>query len=364
MASSRRQISSFNLSFLDIMFCGFGAVVLLVLIINSNTITQREEKHEDLRAEVERLELEREVNLESLQKAAHQLHLLEIELANTVQQQQELVNTIEQEKTRNLSLITNEKASAEIDTLKEALRVLADEKESLQAEIVERQETGEKVRRFEGEGHRQYLTGFQLGGKRVLILLDSSASMLDRTVVNIIRRKVMNAPSRKNAPKWQRAVKTVRWIIANLPQQSKVQLFVFNTEAKQVGRKTDGSWIPVNDSEKINSMLASLADVAPQGGTSLENCFLQINTLSAPPDNIILITDGLPTQGQKESGRATISGEGRVKLYVRAIKKLPQKTPVNTILFPMEGDPMAAMLFWKLAVDTSGSFFTPTQDWP
>jgi hypothetical protein len=30
----------------------------------------------------------------------------------------------------------------------------------------------------------------------------------------------------------------------------------------------------------------------------------------------------------------------------------------------MEGDPLAAALFWKLAVDTKGSFFTPTADWP
>ena len=38
-SASRRPVSSFNISFLDIMFCGFGAVVLLVLIINSNIIT-------------------------------------------------------------------------------------------------------------------------------------------------------------------------------------------------------------------------------------------------------------------------------------------------------------------------------------
>ena len=48
----------------------------------------------------------------------------------------------------------------------------------------------------------------------------------------------------------------------------------------------------------------------------------------------------------------------------RAVKALPDDTPVNTILFPMEGDPMAAAMFWKLAVDTKGSFLTPTSDWP
>ena len=40
------------------MFCGFGAVVLLVLVINADTLRSRKEQHEDLRGEVKRQELE------------------------------------------------------------------------------------------------------------------------------------------------------------------------------------------------------------------------------------------------------------------------------------------------------------------
>jgi hypothetical protein len=40
----RKSLSPFNLSFLDIMFCGFGAVVLLVLVINADTIRSRKEQ--------------------------------------------------------------------------------------------------------------------------------------------------------------------------------------------------------------------------------------------------------------------------------------------------------------------------------
>ena len=93
----------------------------------------------------------------------------------------------------------------------------------------------------------------------------------------------------------------------------------------------------------------------------LENGFRHIKTLSPGPDNIILITDGLPTQGQKPTSRSTISGADRVKLFIKAVKKLPTRIPVNTILLPMEGDPVAAMLFWRLAADSSGSFFTPAK---
>ena len=38
--------------------------------------------------------------------------------------------------------------------------------------------------------------------------------------------------------------------------------------------------------------------------------------------------------------------------------------PVNTILFPMEGDPMAASEYWQLARASNGSFLSPSTDWP
>ena len=60
MAShSRRRISSFNLSFLDIMFCGFGAVVLLVLIINTNTLNRRSQRVADISTDLEQMEMEK-----------------------------------------------------------------------------------------------------------------------------------------------------------------------------------------------------------------------------------------------------------------------------------------------------------------
>jgi len=102
----------------------------------------------------------------------------------------------------------------------------------------------------------------------------------------------------------------------------------------------------------------------PGSGTSLENALALTRSLLPRPDNVILLTDGLPTQGAKKPFRSTVSPEKRVKLFERAVKTLPQGIPVNTILFPMEGDPMAAVLFWKLAIDSKGSFLTPTRDWP
>jgi hypothetical protein len=51
------------------------------------------------------------------------------------------------------------------------------------------------VKGFIGNGDRQYLTGLKVGGDRILFLVDASASMMDETVVNVIRLRNMRRPS-------------------------------------------------------------------------------------------------------------------------------------------------------------------------
>jgi hypothetical protein len=59
-----------------------------------------------------------------------------------------------------------------------------------------------------------------------------------------------------------------------------------------------------------------------------------------------------------------VSARQRGKLFERAVKERPANVPVNVVLFPMEGDPMAASAFWKLALATRGSFMGVSEDWP
>ena len=51
----KRESTPFSVAFLDIMFCGFGAVVLLVMILNGQVLQKREEKKEDLQGELKRV---------------------------------------------------------------------------------------------------------------------------------------------------------------------------------------------------------------------------------------------------------------------------------------------------------------------
>jgi hypothetical protein len=59
-----------------------------------------------------------------------------------------------------------------------------------------------------------------------------------------------------------------------------------------------------------------------------------------------------------------VTAEQRLAHFEKAVAELPSGIPVNIILLPMEGDAYAASAYWKLAIDTGGSFLTPARDWP
>jgi hypothetical protein len=361
----RKSLSPFNLSFLDIMFCGFGAVVLLVLVINADTIRSRKEEHEDLRGEVMRQELEVDAGRKHLVELKNSARAVDEEFIKAQGRSTEVLAQIKEIEVELANLQNQTLARKKhINDLQSDLKSLDDEHRRLGAELEADQADGRKIRQFEGEGNRQYLTGLKLGGKRVLLLLDVSASMLDRTIVNIIRRRNMDDKTKRASPKWQQALKTAEWLVANLPPDSSLQVYGFNTAASPVLPGTAGKWVPVTDNEKVGKMMAAMHKQMPEGGTSLASVFKAAASIRPRPDNILLLTDGLPTQGTGRISKKAVSGDQRLKYFDRAVGELPQDVPVNTILFPMEGDPMAAVRFWKLAVDTKGSFLTPTSDWP
>jgi hypothetical protein len=221
---------------------------------------------------------------------------------------------------------------------------------------------GTHVAGFKGEGDRQYLTGLKLRGQHTLILVDSSASMMDETLVNIIRLRNMDPARRRAAQKWRSAVATVEWLMSQLAGDRQFQLYSFNTTAWPLLKDSGGKWLAASDANALSGALDALHQLVPQNGTSLENAFAVVASFNPKPDSVILITDGLPTQG-KDRGK-TIDSDGRLKLFSQAIKGYPTSVPMNVILLPMEGDPQAANAFWIEARRTHGSFLMPARDWP
>jgi hypothetical protein len=208
------------------------------------------------------------------------------------------------------------------------------------------------------------LTGLKLGGDRTLILVDASASMLDETIVNIVRRKLMNASIRRRSPKWLRVVRSLQWLVANLQPNKSFQVYYFNTEARPVISGTEKRWLTSSDPSLLEGVISEVRKLAPQGGTNLSSAFNVISQLRPKPDSVLLLTDGLPTQGKSKPRSNTITAKERQDLFNKAVMILPKGVPVNTLLFPIEGDPGAASSFWGLAIATRGSFITPSRDWP
>ncbi|MGB5249511.1 MAG: VWA domain-containing protein, partial [Gammaproteobacteria bacterium] len=124
-------------------------------------------------------------------------------------------------------------------------------------------------------------------------------------------------------------------------------------------------WLAAAEPEQVREAIEGARGLVPNGGTSLYNAFAAAAAMSPPPDNILLLTDGLPTQGKSPPlVFKSVNGKARKQHFRQALKQLPRNVPVNIILFPMEGDPEAAVEFWGLAKSTNGSFISPSRDWP
>ena len=111
---------------------------------------------------------------------------------------------------------------------------------------------GRNVRSFVGDGDRQYLSGLKVGGKRIFILADGSASMLAEDIVNAVRRHLFPPATRLRARKWRQCVKAVDWLTAQMPRGSQYQLYVFNTTARPVLAGTDGVWLDAKDGKTVD----------------------------------------------------------------------------------------------------------------
>ncbi|MAT91333.1 MAG: hypothetical protein CME59_01900 [Halioglobus sp.] len=363
MARKKRAFETFNLSFLDIMSCGFGAVVLVFLIMNHAVERQTIDLNENLLSEVSLIEQDIRDGEAGLVELRNTLSSMDLAIVEAQGLATRIIDERDEFRAQIESLQRDGYSDDEdLEALKAEVLALEESVQQLRMEAEEN--SGNNARAFVGEGNRQYLTGLNLGGEHIAILLDVSSSMLAERLVQIFRLRIRDDAVKRAAGKWQRSVSTVDWLTAQLPIAAKYQVLTFNTEAAFALPASAGKWLDVADQASLEQISRKLHDIVPTGGTSLENAFLALRQLNPAPDNIFLITDGLPTQGRQAPRGNKVSGRQRLELYSQAIRQLPANVPVNVILAPMEGDPLAAAEFWKLAAMTRGSFLSPSRDWP
>lgn len=208
---------------------------------------------------------------------------------------------------------------------------------------------------------RQPLTGMPHAGDRVAILVDVSATMLDRSRAGVDSRQRLPASEQRQAPKWRQLIEIVEALEADIPADSRFQIVAFNDRARSLVAGSDGRWLGPTDRARLAETVRALTDdLAAQGPSDLHAAMTAVAALRPPPDNIYIVTDGLPTAGPESS--AAEGDDPDLRRFDAVIDAVPAGARVNTILLPKDDDALSAPSYWTLALRTEGSLVAPAED--
>ena len=350
----RRRSEGFNLAFLDIMSCGLGAMVLVFILVKYDVSDSNAEAN-NLVAEVRLLESQQV----RLQQTLDQLRNTSQTETEKIKKLKEKIVQIKKGLSKKESNLKNKKG--ELTALKNSIatRPIAHKDDLLEDDR---------------GGEENYLIGLRVEGRRIVVLIDSSASMTDEKLLNIIRRKNSSTQNKKQGPKWLRTKKIVRWLLARTPKVSQLSVLAFNNSIHSLGKS---KWVTVNTDGILKDFYEKLDSIVPTGATNLHKGLQAVSRLNAT--DLYIITDGLPTTGESNyahlnpfsgcssllGNSKSISGECRVKLFRQTVKDASlADVKVNIILLPIEGDPSAVNEYWSWAASTGGLVISPAVTWP
>ncbi len=351
ISSKRRETEVFSLAFLDCICCGFGAVILVfVLTVATKTKVDKSDV-DDLRERTKNMARnisldQSEVDRLSRVLAASQLELDAANAKNAIDQNK--LSTRE----RELLLMLQQTGA-----MKDALANLLGEKKNLPTEDY-------APIPIPNIDRRQYLTGVKLTGEFVVFVVRASGSMLDDTIDAAAARLDDPDEKKRTAPKWERTIHSLQWMIASLDPKTHFQIIFFNDEVKFVLPDRSDDWFDPKDKKTVNEIVKTLDTIVPKGGANLEKAFTAVRFLPRLPDSIVLFTDGLPTKSDTLPMEGEVGQEERIRFFKLARNQLPPRIPVSTILFPMSGDPAGPAMFWELANATRGALVSPSKSWP
>ena len=352
MPRKKRQNPIFSVSFLDCICCGFGGVLLLFVLVAGRQHNAQQEQMADIREAVGRLEFD----VKSKEDKIEELTLQE-------QEKRDQKEDIESQNTRKSVEVTERE-----QTLAQLMEQLSEMEKDLEEQLAEKEalataEVPDPVP-IPNVKRRQYLTGFQLEGNHILFLVRASGSMVGDSVEEAIAMQSKSDDEKRASKKWTRVVNSIRWLISSLPADSQFQVLLFAEDTKPLIDSHAVDWIARDDGDTIREVLEELAKVVPKGGANLERAFLEVRGLSTVPDALVLLTDGLPTQSDAYGSGDFVTDEDRVRFFQAAARVAAPDIPINTILYPLEGDPASPFLFWQLADQTKGALVSPAPSWP
>jgi hypothetical protein len=332
----RREAQSSALSFMDCICCGFGAVLLLFILTAKKQITEsQEEASQSVEA------------AETLQAAIREAEV----------EQNALDTEIEALDPQPDTYATN---MAELAAVQERLaKAVEKQAEVLAALETEAEPTEQPAALDRPSADQSYLSGLRLRAPRAVIVLESSGSMLAEDAESAI--EIINQGSGSSSKKWLRAKAAVRAVLAAIPKGTQVAVFSMAEGTNALSGSAQNPYIDPYDNKALITFLERLDKLEARGGANLSAALQTVGQLKQRASSLLLIGDGLPSAPAPRSGG--LSEADRVELFNRAISSRPNY-PFNAILFPFEGDPSAAGLFWQLSGRTNGITLIPDNDWP
>jgi len=344
------------------MACGLGAIILVFMIVKNNVdqpkaeVDQAQTQTQQLQADLTQLRGQNAALQQSIAKLdADALHAMD-----SISKKQAVVAALNKQVNKASDSVQNKKEqlSAVKDSIKKAPKANKDD-------IVKNDRGGEET----------YIMGLKVEGRKIALLIDSSASMTDEKLIDIIRRKNTSNSNKQRGPKWQRTKRIARWLLARTPKSSQLSVLAYNQSVHTIGGT---GWLSSRDANAIRAIYSGLDSLVPSGSTNLQAGLKKVSALQ--PSDIYIITDGLPTAGPARYsslnpfsscssllGKSnTISGACRVKLFRQSVNDTAFRAnvSVNIILLPIEGDPQAAPEYWAWSAATGGLLISPAQSWP
>ena len=253
----RREIEQFSLSFLDVICCGFGAIVLLLIITKTMQPMVLEQTTVDLDGQV----------------AAKR------EAVNTIQGQTRTVTRQISDEQRQLDMVLELLARAKRE-LSEILGQFATTSEQADEQAVEnsrlkaaKQSLTEEMTRLLGQGFRReskVIGGITVDSEYIIFVIDTSGSMQSHA--------------------WPHAVRKVSETLDIYPDVKGIQ--VMNDMGDYMFPNFRGQWIP-DSPERRRAIMTRLATWAPYSNSSpVEGIEQAIQTFWSPDKKISIYVFG------------------------------------------------------------------------
>ncbi len=257
MARGRREVAEFSVSFLDVICCGFGAVILLLMVTRILEPQLLEASQVDL----------------SEQVAAREAALFEIrgQIKELRRQMVEESNDLEAELTQLAALQTElEAVLGRFDTLSESQQEISQENLQLAAA---RQSLTDEMERLLGLDFRRdsgLVGGITVDSEYIIFIIDTSGSM--------------------QSAAWNQAVRKVSETLAIYPQVKGIQ--VMNDMGDYMFPRFRGQWID-DSQQRRNEIISRLRTWAPFSNSSpVEGIRAAIQTFYDPDKRISLYVFG------------------------------------------------------------------------